>query len=1384
MVSAKEVSEILIPHQIELKGKSVFADGEVEDMVPDKSSISGEVKEPHEIDVDGPREILVRSVARGPSLVVPAVLYGHYVNAVVDSAAQVTVISEEQYQSLGVKHKVWEVVRLRGAAKEGTMEAKLIRGVAMVIGERSFRLDMYIAPITDPFILGLDFLLQHECKVDFHRCTIEIGGDVVSAALIRNGQETFQVAKVTLVKKVVVPPNTIRFAVCAATMEADQEYVVTSVGEHCGLLIPAMLVQGREKLVCSVLNPTDRFLHLKAGHFIGNAVPSDTVITEWSDVTVSGKDQGECLKESSDVEAPLVRRVHQSQERMEVPEQLRDLLERTEPGLEHEDFLRLQDLLIEYEDVFSKGDFDLGCFTETKHRIDTGDAKPIKQRMRRTPLGFQEEEEKHLQNLLNIGVITASSSEWAAAPVFVRKKDGGVRYCLDFRAINDVTTKDAYPLPLIEECIDTLSGNVYFSVLDLACGYYQIEVAESDQHKTAFVTRYGLFEHRRMPFGLTGAPATFQRAMHLVLKGLTWSVVLAYLDDVVCLGRDVPSHLQNLREVLVRFRQHNLKVKPKKCHLFQTEIKFLGKVVSGDGIAVDPSKTEVVAEWPIPRSIRDVESFLGFVNYHRDHIDQFARVAKCLYELTGPRAKFVWQKEHQEAFEKLKEMLVCAPVLSMPRKEGIFILDCDASDYSIGAELSQVQDEEERTISYGSFALTPAQRRYCTTRKELLSVVRFTRQFRHYLLGRQFTVRTDHNSLTWLMRFKQVEGQLARWIEELSQYDMVILHRAGKKHVNADSLSRIPDGLERCDCYQAGASLETLPCGGCAYCTRAQRQWSRFESDVDDVVPLAIRQISINSGGDGSAVNWAHTYSVSDLRKAQEEDPEMGSVLSWLETGHHPTNDQLWLASPETKHLWLCRDRLLKRNGVWYYQWDDPEPRLCLVVPNDKRKEVIRFNHDVRTAGHLGQTKTVAKVKESFFWYGMARDVVQYVKTCALCSKNKKPRVWPKASLGSYHAGVPLERVHIDILGPMAKSRKGNQYVLMLVDQFTKWMECYALPDQTAVSIAEKVVHEFIARFGCPLQIHSDQGRNMIGTVFQGICDLLQISKTRTTPYRPRSNGQVERYNRLLLQTIRCCLRGNQNTWDEDLPLLASAIRSMVHRQTGYSANMMMLGREVTKPVDLLFGMPAVHEEESSMPEYVASLSERFHRVHRVARENLRSAQARQKRDYDLKLTERSYEGGDLVYQLNSATKIGQSKKLQSIWLGPYLVTEVLSPILYRIKDRKRELVVHHDRLRICEDRFIPMWLRRLRHNLLDLDDTLPDDQEESDEDGGDDAVDLSVLFRQLPVDERPVEEESSDSSDSEESEVEEDIPSANTIVGTTRHGRQVRRPAHLRDYQ
>jgi transposase InsO family protein len=1086
-----------------------------------------------------------------------------------------------------------------------------------------------------------------------------------------------------------------------------------------------------------------------------------------------------------------------------LPEHLRDLFQRSVAHLSFFQAFDLAKLLENYSETFSTGDVDLGQFSQVQHRIHLSDNKAIKQKLRPTPFHFQKEEASHLENMIKAGIVRPSSSEWASPVCLVRKKDGGVRWCIDYRRLNEVTIKDAFPLPRIGECLDTLSGSVWFSSIDMASGYWQVEVAEEDRHKTAFLSKYGLFEHVRMPFGLSNAPATFQRVIQVVLRGLLWDKALAYLDDVMVLGVDVPTALSNLDLVLARFKLYNLKLKPKKCFLMQKQTDFLGHTVSAEGVSVKPAHLETMTDWPIPKTLQQLQSFLGFASYHRDYLPKYAHISDPLYKLVrDSRPGDIALSEAQiEIIKRLKLMLATAPVLVYPDPDRYFILDTDASDTAIGGELLQYFDGEERAITYSSYALTAAQRKYCTTRKELLAVIRFTRQFRHYLLGRRFVVRTDHNSLVWLMGFKNIEGQLARWLEELAQYDMVLLHRPGKEHLNADALSRIPDNLNQCANYDGEIPVYDLPCHPCAYCQRADKQWARFGEDIDYVKPLAVRTLRVNlvTPDTQQVSNWVPNYSPQELKEKQRNDSELSVVIRWL-TGDAPTQAELAISGLAEKHYWRMRDQLEFRDGVLFYRWEDVlEPRYLLVVPYDLRTDVLCLAHDAKSAGHMGRNNTYHTLKQSFFWHRMYDDVAKYIATCARCSMNKKPNKTRKAAFVQYHCGSPMERVHIDILGPFSVSNSGNNYVLMMVDQFTKWLECCALPDQSAEKIADKAVTEFFVRFGFPSIIHTDQGANFTGQVFTSLCRMLEITKTRTTAYRPQSNGQVERFNRTLVEMIRCLLSKNIKDWDKFLPHVASAIRCIQNKGTGFSANRLMLGRELVRPVEILYGVQPVNPHEGE-GEYLRKLDSVLREAHKLAQKHLNGGLQRQKRDYDTNLKVEEYQVGDLVYKLRSGLKKGISRKLLSVFEGPYLITRVISSILFKIEGRKRSFVVHHDKIRPCLDRFIPMWIRRRRQEILDLDETIAYDAQEQS------LLDLSDDFTRLygQVDNQPgsataaetvnnqasSDDSSNNLSDSraavsgegdEESDEDDLSPISTTYVSRT--GRVIRPNPRFRDY-
>ena len=379
-----------------------------------------------------------------------------------------------------------------------------------------------------------------------------------------------------------------------------------------------------------------------------------------------------------------------------------------------------------------------------------------------------------------------------------------------------------------------------------------------------------------------------------------------------------------------------------------------------------------------------------------------------------------------------------------------------------------------------------------------------------------------------------------------------------------------------------------------------------------------------------------------------------------------------------------------------------------------------------------------------------------------------------------HHVGAPLERVSVDILGPFTKSNRGNTCVIMLVDMFTKWVEAYPIPNQQSEVVAEKIVTEFFMRFGCANFLLTDQGSNFMSHVFKDMCELLEISKVRTSPYRPQSNAQVERFNRTVLDLIRCLIKNQVKDWDVYLPYVTSAIRAMQHRRTGFSANKLMLNRDLTRPVDILYGIP--RSNPLSYAESVKNMDEIMRKSHAIVREHLRASMRYQKRIYDKKLNFDRYQIGDFVYKLRAGNKKGVSSKLLSIWEGPYIISDIKSPVLFVVQGRKKSWVLHHDRLKPCHDRVIPLWVRRKRQEILKLDETIAYDQDEFDIMDSPEGIGLLYSSDDSQLLDEP---NSADQLSSDDSLIEQEIVGTNVSapVITTRTGRKVKLNSQWKDY-
>ena len=454
---------------------------------------------------------------------------------------------------------------------------------------------------------------------------------------------------------------------------------------------------------------------------------------------------------------------------------------------------QLNALFQEFSDIISQGEDDLGCTLLLQHTIET-EGPPLHQPYRRQNPAVHREEMAQVQQMLSSSAIRPSNSPWASPVVMLKKKDGSLHFCVDFRQLNLATVKDAHPIPLIDDLLDALHRACWFSTLDLKSGYWQVPIQEQDKEKTAFRTSSNqLFKFNQVPFGLCNAPATFSRLMDRVLAGLHWETCLFYLDDITVFAATWEEHLARLRQVFERLRHAQLKLGAKKCTFAAKEVRYLGHRVTAKGLLPDPSLLAAIREIaPPPKNAMEVCSFLGLARYYRRYVKHFAVIARPLHALTRKDAVFHWSLECQDAFDRLKTLLITSPITAFPDFSLPFWLYTDASTAGLGAILVQVQEGKERIICCALHSLNQAEKAYPATKLECPAIVWAVAIFCPYLMSMSFEVCTDHYTLQWLKMMRTGSSLLHRWSAALEEYDFTVKHRPGKSQIHVNGLSRLP----------------------------------------------------------------------------------------------------------------------------------------------------------------------------------------------------------------------------------------------------------------------------------------------------------------------------------------------------------------------------------------------------------------------------------------------------------------------------------------------------------------------------------------------------------------------------------------------------------------
>ena len=890
----------------------------------------------------------------------------------------------------------------------------------------------------------------------------------------------------------------------------------------------------------------------------------------------------------------------------------------------------LFDFLRRYKEVFSLHG-ELGRYDGLPFTIDTGDARPVRQMPRRVPHHWRAEVDKQLDQMLEQGVIKPSTSAWASPICLVRKRDGTLRFCVDYRKLNAVSKGDAYPVPHMGECLSTLAHSELYSIVDCISGYWQCGMDSDSAEKAAITTHRGLFQPTVLPFGVKGGVAHFSRVMSTLFGALQWRILLIYLDDLLIFSRNFKEHLHRLGAVFDCLLQAGLKLKPSKCSIARKSIKFLGHIVSREGVSSDPDKIKAITEFPVPGDVEQLRRFLGMAGYYRDYVDGFAEAAHPLNQLTRKGVAFTWSVVCSQAFRKLKELLVKAPVLAYPDFSREFTLTTDASNIGLGAILSQEVDGREVVISYASKSLSKAESNYSTTERECLAVVWAAQHFSHYLLGSTFVIRTDHDPLTYLRSVPSPHGRLARWIGWLEQFSYRMVYTPGKSIPHADALSRAP----------VVAGME---------------------------VPSEV--------------------SSEEVQREQASDRVIKYVVELWKSGKQPCRRD----DTEVKKLFEVSKDFIYRNGTLCVKtpvkWGKG---LQVVLPRSLVVRVLQVAHDHALSGHFAVERTLAAVRQRFYWGSMFKDVKSWCQSCEECQSRRSPIANPRAPLQfTPIPSRPWQMISLDFMGPLVESDEPrcNKHVLVVTDKLTKYAIALPLRDQTAETTACALFYQVFCVHSFPEFLHSDQGRNFESKLMKRLCELTGIEKTRTTPYHPAGNGQTERYNRtmveMLSKSINAC---TQRDWDEHLPVVQFAYNTSVHSSTGIQPFQLHFGRESKTLLDLAISCPGDVGGSGSAQDCLRAMRARVRQQIRMAQEKIGESMVKQKAAYDKKGSFRLYEKGEQVMLREYRCPKGLKPKLwKDRWTGPWRVICRKSDVNYRIAKgegrRRRKVVVHHNRLK------------------------------------------------------------------------------------------------------
>ena len=943
--------------------------------------------------------------------------------------------------------------------------------------------------------------------------------------------------------------------------------------------------------------------------------------------------------------------------------------------------------------AISDADFGKTNLMSFTIKVEPG-AQPVRHKIR--PLNpFQEKDlKRQLDDWLEAGVIEESMSPWSAALVPVKKKSSGEsntgdkwRWCLDYRGLNKLTIKDSYALPNIDSNLHKLGKSSVFSVVDSSGAFLSLPIRQEDRDYTSFSTIYGSYRFNRMPFGVCNGPASYSRLVQMALDRLPVGFSLAFIDDLIIYSKNPGEHLTHLQAVLEVHVKCGMKLNLRKCSLFQSQVEYLGHLVSKEGISMVPSYVERILQWPLPETGKELRSCLGFFSYYRSFIKEFADLTCEMQKLKNSNI-VQWTEATKQKFYKLKQCFKEGPVRGYPDYESKhrFILDTDWSATNFACVLSQMQDGQEKFLGCVAKKCNKTESSYSSSKGELGSLFLGLRKFEHVLRAKPFLLRTDSQSLKYLATMTEYRGIYSRWNSFISSFDFEVEHRPGRLQVNADALSRVRDVPEEVELPEYTYMEDADDIYNVRSFQSLVTDLGKFSSDQD-----ATANIDLNSKNQKpeakkspSIVNKeVHVVEVPEAKKSpsivnkevtllqlKEEtakDFVLAKILSFVKAGKKPDKqERKGLTAPGMcfANIFEC---LSEKEGILFYEpptVNDIQQikRMCLpVVLYDL---AFYLCHNDPTVGHFGQNNTYLRMKKKFYFPQMYSYISARVNNCVECIKKRPSHDKANHMMHREQLSYLGQRVCIDVVGPLTASMyRGNMCTVFLTiqDSWSRYLMAIPMQDQKTPQVVAALVENWIYMMGVPETIHSDQGSNFNSNLFKEVMKSLGIVKTNTPKYSPEGNGRLEHSHSILGNVIRSNTQFQDKEWPQKLALAVMCYNSSINRNIGLSPHEVIFGRPMTIPLDLMF--PFQQEEGVSWASYVTNFREKFSTLAQAVCLNYQTSISRA----NAKFQARSgplFEVGDMVYYFLNRVNKGLSKKLGSRWLGPNTIVRVVSDSL------------------------------------------------------------------------------------------------------------------------